>query len=95
MAVPKEISRKLRPARAGFMMLWPRPPKRHLTTRMANTAPSTGIYTGTLAGSVRASSRPVTMALQSPMVFFLLVTLSNRYSVSTAAAMDTAMIMAE
>ena len=42
MAVPKEISRKLRPARAGFMMLWPRPPKRHLTTRIAKTEPITG-----------------------------------------------------
>ena len=95
MAVPKEISRKLRPARAGFIMLWPRPPKRHLTTRMANTAPSTGMYTGTFAGRVRASSRPVRMALPSVTVLSRLVTRSNTYSVSTAAVTDSRMISPE
>ena len=89
MAAPKEISRKARPAKAGFIMLWPRPPKRHLTTKIANTEPSTGMYTGTSAGRVMASSRPVTTALASLMVLPRLVARLNRYSVTTAAAMET------
>ena len=53
-----------------------------------------GRYTGTRAGRVSASSKPVTMALQSVTVFFRLVIRSKRYSVSTAVRMDTAMIIA-
>ena len=39
----KEISRKQRPASAGFIKLCPSPPKKHFTTKIANTDPSTGI----------------------------------------------------
>ena len=42
MAVPKEISRKHRPARAGLMKFLPRPPKQHLTTKMAKMEPRMG-----------------------------------------------------
>ena len=39
MVAPKDMSRKQRPARAGLIKFLPRPPKQHLATRMANTAP--------------------------------------------------------
>ena len=45
------------------------------------------MYTGTWAGRVRASSRPVTIAEQSFTVFFRWVARSNRYSVTTALHM--------
>ena len=42
MELLKEISRKQRPASAGLMKFLPRPPKQHLTTRMAKMDPMTG-----------------------------------------------------
>ena len=41
-ALPKDRSRKQRPARAGLMKFLPRPPKQHFTTRMAKTEPMMG-----------------------------------------------------
>ena len=38
----KEISRKHLPARAGLRKFFPRPPKQHLTTRMAKMEPRIG-----------------------------------------------------
>ena len=83
-ALPKEISRKQRPARAGLMKFLPRPPKQHLQTSMANMLPSTGRCSGTDGDSDRASSRPVTAALPSFQVSGLWHSLSNTSSHSTA-----------
>ena len=91
MTLPKEISRKHRAARAGFIKFLPRPPNRHFTTRMANTLPRTGTYSGTLAGRHRASSRPVTAALPSDTVEGFRVTRQKRASVAIAESIHTAM----
>ena len=91
MTLPKEISRKHRAARAGFMKFFPRPPNRHFTTRMANTPPRKGTYSGTLAGRHSASSRPVTAALPSVTVVGFLVTRQKMASVATEESIHTAM----
>ena len=83
-ALPKEISRKQRPARAGLMKFLPRPPKQPLATTIANTAPSTGAYSGTLGLRLRASSRPVTAALQSQTEFGFLQIRLKIHSLATA-----------
>ena len=60
-----EIRRKHRPARAGLRKFFPRPPKQHLTTRIAKTDPMIGPYSGVSGESDRARRRPVTAALPS------------------------------
>ena len=91
MALPKEISRKQRPVSAGFMKFLPRPPKKHLTKRIANTEPMHGRYSGTVGESESASSSPVTTALPSRTVFGYFAIRSNRYSASTAEATEIRM----
>lgn len=88
----KEISRKHLAPRAGFIKFWPSPPKSIFTTSMANIPPTAPIHQGTLTGRFSASSRPVTTAERSPMVFFLLVIFSNTNSVSTVDAIVMATI---
>ena len=87
MTLPKEISRKARPARAGFIKFCPSPPKKHLVTRMAKTPPRIGAYSGMDGGMTRASRRPVTTAEQSVREFFLRVIMLNTNSVAIQEAM--------
>ena len=78
-----------RPASAGLKMFWPSPPNRHLTTRTAKTLPSAACQYGTEAGSVRASSRPVTAAEPSVTVWRRRSTAHQSASAATAAAVVT------
>ena len=80
-----------RPVMAGLAKLQPRPPNRHLTHTMANRVPTTHCHAGTLVLRLRASSRPVTTADRSPMVCFLLVTMLNNASPTTAVSTQAAM----
>ena len=92
MALPNEIRRKQRAASAGLMKFLPRPPKQHLTTRIANTEPMIGSAIGVLGERDRASSMPVTAALPSQIEMRRRVTRQNRSSVRIAAPIAARMI---
>ena len=85
----KEIIRKQRAARAGFIKFWPRPPKSCFTTIIAKILPSTGIQSGIPAGMFRPIRSPVTTALKSFTVFFLCIKWSYNHSASAAEPVDT------
>ena len=55
-----------RPTSAGCQRKCPTPPKMALPTMIAKTAPVSGTYQGTNAGSVSASSSPVRAACERP-----------------------------
>lgn len=60
-----EAIMKARPARAGLIKLFPRPPNAIFATPMANTEPKTAIQIGRPGGRVKASRIAVTNALKS------------------------------
>ena len=82
----KQIRRKQRAPRAGFMKFCPSPPKSCFTTMIAKKAPTTPIHHGSVGGRFSARSNPVTTALKSLIVTGLCMSFSQRYSAKTAAA---------
>ena len=59
---------------------------------MANTLPMAGTQTGTVAGILRPISRPVTAAEKSFRRIGFFISRCQRYSLSTAQAVDTSRI---
>ena len=56
----------MRPNRAGFAKLKPRPPNSCFATTMATKAPMMAIHSGMVAGRLKARIMPVTTAEKSP-----------------------------
>ena len=77
---------------AGFTMFLPIPPKRHLTTTIANTEPITASQILTFVLRLRARRRPVTTAERSPIVCFLPTARLKRNSARTAVATQVRVI---
>ena len=67
----KEINKKHLAANAGFIKFCPSPPNSCFTIKIAKILPRIGSHHGTEAGRFKASSNPVTAALQSEIVTFL------------------------
>ena len=94
-AFPNEIIRKHLAASAGFTKFLPRPPKAHLTTRIANIEPRIGMYSGTVGDSDSASIMPVTAADPSRIESLRFVMAQNSHSEPTAATIDARMMNRE
>ena len=64
----KEMSRNTRAVMAGLKRFLPRPPNAILAMAMAMRSPRIRIQIGRLAGTLKATSKPVITAEPSPMV---------------------------
>ena len=62
----KPMNSTMRPNRAGFAKLKPRPPNSCFATTMATKAPMMAIHSGMVAGRLKARIMPVTTAEKSP-----------------------------
>ena len=85
----QEMMRKQRPASAGFIQFWPRPPNICFAMMIAKTAPSAGIQSGISGGMFSARIIPVTTAEKSEMVTVFFMPFCQRNSEITAAATVT------
>ena len=88
----KASSRNTRAAMAGLTRFLPMPPKKPLTTTMANTPPRAHCHRGTLVLRFSASRRPVTTADRSPTVCFFPAQRLNRNSDRTVDATQTRIV---
>ena len=84
----KETMRNIRAVTAGFAKFCPRPPKSCFTITMAMKLPSPAIQNGTVTGRLSARITPVTAALRSPMVCSRFMILRQKYSHTTADAVQ-------
>ena len=90
MAPVNEISMNARADSAGLNGLYPKPPNTCFATAIANTLPHTAIQRGRSGGRLSASRRPVSTAEKSPMEFSRFMAMRQSASVTTDAAMQTA-----
>ena len=90
----KAISKNTRAVIAGFAKLHPRPPKTHFTITIATTEPTRQCHTVAFVERLSAKSKPVTIALRSPMVCSFFVRRLKMYSAPTEEARQTAIMSA-
>lgn len=84
-----EMSKNIRPTRAGLKMFLPKPPKDIFPMPMAANAPIARIHIGRFDGTLNASSTPVMMADPSLIVgSFFNMNLEIKYSNTTQNNME-------
>lgn len=85
----KPMNSTMRPNRAGFAKLKPRPPNSCFATTMATKAPMMAIHSGMVAGRLKARIMPVTTAEKSPTGTGFFITTQYSASKPTQAATVT------